>query len=308
MLDVPVTDAAREWSNSAQHGKNEARQRTPQQQLLAEINRNLYAYVHENNLTSAVKRLAEEFSHSPKPSPTPATRKQRIVKPLSAITNTRHAKPKEVLDLLLAFFADGRRWIKGRMVDKQGNRCLMGGLEYVREHHQIDWQSTNEAERCLCRALPKRRNQHSLIAFNDSSSSFAEVRALILKAQELAALPDTGKQPRPRRPSRRRQPRSRQWQAPMITEGNPLTEPECASLAKLEAADERKRQVLAEIELENMARAARGDFRATYILCPKQPSHWQVEKIVEAHAVTPPTLDARSPASGFAPIEAVPAR
>jgi hypothetical protein len=76
------------------------------------------------------------------------------------------------------------------------------------------------------------------------------------------------------------------------------------------ANKEQKRQVLAEIELENVARAARGDFRATYILCPEQPSHWQIEKMVEAPAVAPPTPtpDARSPASGSAPIEAVPAR
>jgi hypothetical protein len=35
----------------------------------------------------------------------------------------------------------------------------------------------------------------------------------------------------------------------------------------------RKRQLLAEIELERLARAARGDTRLTYILCPDLPSN-----------------------------------
>ena len=43
----------------------------------------------------------------------------------------RNAEPGEVLDLLLACFADGARWIRGRLEDKQGNGCLTGGLPVV---------------------------------------------------------------------------------------------------------------------------------------------------------------------------------
>jgi hypothetical protein len=50
---------------------------------------------------------------------------------------------------------------------------------------------------------------------------------------------------------------------------------------KAGAGRRQKRQILGEIELEKVARAVRGDFRATYILCPKPRSNWRVE-IAEA--------------------------
>ena len=33
------------------------------------------------------------------------------------------AEAVEVLDLLLKFFGDGERWVKGRWSDRRGNRC-----------------------------------------------------------------------------------------------------------------------------------------------------------------------------------------
>lgn len=216
---------------------------------------------------------------APAEPPAPPVTKRAPVAPRPATNEARPAAAGEVLDLLLAFFADGRRWIRGRLQDEQGNRCLVGALRYVQEQHRIDWQSTAEAERSLLRSLPKRGR--SLIAFNDSNG-FVEVRALILKAHELAALPDTGKERRSRRQRRRPQPQphSRQWQAPVITEGNPLTEPVCADLVKVEAAEATKRRFLAEIDLERVARAAKGDFRSTYILCPEPPSNYRVSKVI----------------------------
>jgi hypothetical protein len=323
MLDAPVTDAALEFLNPFEFDPWEAigsvlpnvlnltafqairptvqaliqaldlpvEETTPLKQQLSEIDQRI----------AQLTPIATDVRRAP---PTPPATKRATAQPRRVNRETRHAEPGEVLDLLLAFFAGGTRWIRGRLEDNKGNRCLMGGLQYVCEQHRVDLRSMQEAERRLMQALPK-RGHSSLIAFNDSSS-FAEVRALILKAQELAALPAAGKERRPPRQSSRRPPPLRQWQAPVITEGNPLTEPECASLAKLEAADERKRRVLAEIELENVARAARGDFRTTYILCPKPPGHWQVEKTVKAGTTPQPiptaTGDTRSPAFAWADV------
>jgi len=45
------------------------------------------------------------------------------------------AEAVEVLDLLLKFFGDGERWIKGRLSDRRGNRCLIGALDFVSSHH-----------------------------------------------------------------------------------------------------------------------------------------------------------------------------
>ena len=41
------------------------------------------------------------------------------------------AEAVEVLDLLLKFFGDGERWVKGRLSDRRGNRCLVGALDFV---------------------------------------------------------------------------------------------------------------------------------------------------------------------------------
>jgi hypothetical protein len=52
----------------------------------------------------------------------------------------------EVLDLLLKFFGDGERWVKGRLSDRRGNRCLVGALDFVSSRHAIE---SDAAERYL---------------------------------------------------------------------------------------------------------------------------------------------------------------
>ena len=56
------------------------------------------------------------------------------------------AEAVEVLDLLLKFFGDGERWVKGRLSDRQGNRCLVGALDFFSSHHAIE---SDVAERYL---------------------------------------------------------------------------------------------------------------------------------------------------------------
>src|ERR1700737_846576 len=45
------------------------------------------------------------------------------------------AEAVELMDLLLKFFGDGERWVKGRLSDRRGNRCLVGALDFVSSHH-----------------------------------------------------------------------------------------------------------------------------------------------------------------------------
>ena len=56
------------------------------------------------------------------------------------------AEAVEVLDLLLKFFGDGERWVKGRLSDRRGNRCLVGALDFVSSRHAIE---SDAAERYL---------------------------------------------------------------------------------------------------------------------------------------------------------------
>ena len=117
----------------------------------------------------------------------------------------------EVLDLLLSFFGDGERWVKGRLSDRRGNRCLVGALDFVSSHHAIESEG---AERYLadeisaagdchdaggdcarfraslrralsggrCRVSEPVLRRDNLSDFNDACKDFSELRALILKA------------------------------------------------------------------------------------------------------------------------------
>ena len=118
----------------------------------------------------------------------------------------------EVLDLLLKFFGDGERWVKGRLSNRRGNRCLIGALDFVSSHHGM---KADAAERYLAdeifpamacndavgdcarfraslrRALSGGRyrvsetvlRRDSLSDFNDGCRDFSELRAFILQAR-----------------------------------------------------------------------------------------------------------------------------
>ena len=125
------------------------------------------------------------------------------------------AEAIEVLDLLLKFFGNGERWVKGRLSDRRGNRCLVGALDFVSSHHAIESDGAERyladeisaAEDCndprrdcarfrasLRRALSGGRyrvsetvlRRDSLSDFNDRCKDFAELRALIFQARAAA--------------------------------------------------------------------------------------------------------------------------
>jgi len=125
------------------------------------------------------------------------------------------AEAVQVFDLLLKFFGDGERWVKGRLSDRRGNRCLVGALDFVSSHHVMKGDA---AERYLAdeisaagdgdghigdcarfraglrRAMAGQRDatgeavlrRDSLSDFNDGCRDFAELRALILQARAAA--------------------------------------------------------------------------------------------------------------------------
>ena len=142
------------------------------------------------------------------------------------------AEAIEVLNLLLKFFGDGERWIKGRFSDRRGNCCLVGALDFVSSHHAIKGDA---AERYLADAVSDERGRQirrhedgedyaklraglrramrgewyrasetllrrdSLSDFNDGCKDFAELRALIVLARATAVNDaDPGQAPRPR--------------------------------------------------------------------------------------------------------------
>jgi hypothetical protein len=129
------------------------------------------------------------------------------------------AEAAEILDLLLTFFGEGERWIKGRFSDRRGKCCLVGALDFVSSYHAA---RSEAAERYLADAIADQRNQRlrghedgmdyarlraalrraargewyqaseavlrrdSLADFNDGCQDFAELRALIEQARARA--------------------------------------------------------------------------------------------------------------------------
>ncbi len=65
------------------------------------------------------------------------------------------AEAVEVLDLLLKFYGAGERWVKGRLSDRRGNRCLVGALDFVSSHHAVQ---SDGAERYLADEISAARD------------------------------------------------------------------------------------------------------------------------------------------------------
>jgi hypothetical protein len=87
------------------------------------------------------------------------------------------AEAVEVLNLLLNFFGDGERWIKGRLSDRRGKCCLVGALEFVSSHHAIKGEA---AERYLAAAISEVRERR--IRRHETGEDYARLRASLRRA------------------------------------------------------------------------------------------------------------------------------
>jgi hypothetical protein len=94
-------------------------------------------------------------------------------------------KAVDLLDLLIEFFDDGERWIKGKIDDGAGNRCLVGALRYIRDGHNLHGALTRLYLLKAMQRSPK-TGWTGLISFNDRCRDFGELREVILQARKLA--------------------------------------------------------------------------------------------------------------------------
>jgi hypothetical protein len=92
------------------------------------------------------------------------------------------AKTVQLLDLMLAFFADDGHWTRGSYDDGNGGHCLVGALLHLSRKHRLP---TAPAITLLHDAMP--RPGLPLVHFNDTCcGGAAELRSVILKARRLA--------------------------------------------------------------------------------------------------------------------------
>jgi hypothetical protein len=95
---------------------------------------------------------------------------------------TEIAKAVQLLDLMLAFFADDGHWTRGCYDDGKGGHCLVGALLRLGRQYRLP---TAPAIALLQDAMP--RPGLPLVHFNDTRcGSAAELRSVILKARRLA--------------------------------------------------------------------------------------------------------------------------
>ena len=101
---------------------------------------------------------------------------------VKAMRETEIAQAVQLLDLMLAFFADDGRWTRGSYDDGNGGHCLVGALLHLGRKHRLP---TAPAIVLLQDAMP--RPGLALVHFNDTRcGSVAELRSVILKARRLA--------------------------------------------------------------------------------------------------------------------------
>ena len=85
------------------------------------------------------------------------------------------------LDHMMGYFGDGERWAQGVYTANDGGRCLVSAAQHVRVS-QID-----DAKHWLRMAIKKKTGiDYSIEAFNDTRSSFEEIKEIIELAKELA--------------------------------------------------------------------------------------------------------------------------
>jgi hypothetical protein len=106
------------------------------------------------------------------------------------------AEAIRMLDLLLVFFGDGEGWARHTLNDGRGGRCLLGALECLERECHVSCAAAGDYLRDAIRRRPPppellpflalRFTAIVLWGFNDMSTNFADVRAVILEARALA--------------------------------------------------------------------------------------------------------------------------
>jgi hypothetical protein len=102
-----------------------------------------------------------------------------------AMPRSDPAKAVQVLDLMLAFFNNGKRWTRRSFIGSKGRRCLIGALAHIRDQHAIQGDGAEHYLREITgtRRLP---DNLDLMTYNDHCKNFQSLRSTIIKARGLA--------------------------------------------------------------------------------------------------------------------------
>ena len=108
----------------------------------------------------------------------------------------RSATAVMMFDELLAFFEDGRRWIRGDFHDGEGNRCLVGAMAHIRVKRGL---GRTRVAGYLHRAMREQGFDKPLVNLNDGAADYEELAFFLRRARELAIAESDGVAPPPPR-------------------------------------------------------------------------------------------------------------
>jgi hypothetical protein len=126
--------------------------------------------------------------------PNRITAKQEDTMPFDGAA--RAATAVMMFDELLAFFEDGKRWIRDDFHDGEGNRCLVGAMAYIRVNR--DLRRTRVAG-YLHRAMREQGFDKPLVNLNDGVADYEELAFFLRRSRDLAVADSDGVEPPPPR-------------------------------------------------------------------------------------------------------------
>ena len=113
----------------------------------------------------------------------------------------RSATAVMMFDELLAFFGDGRRWIRGDFHGEEWNRCLVGVMAHIRVKRGL---GRTRVAGYLHRAMHEQGFDKLLISLNDGAADYEELAFFLRRARELALAESNGVEAPPPQPWNRK--------------------------------------------------------------------------------------------------------
>jgi len=104
----------------------------------------------------------------------------------------------QLFEAMLEFLGpNGERWTCGTLLDKDGNRCLIGAMRHCRA--KLRMNGGDKAAYCLRKAIRHHLNGEAsdIMGFNDIlADSFEDVRAVLVRARDSAFGKESPRYPR----------------------------------------------------------------------------------------------------------------
>ena len=102
-------------------------------------------------------------------------------------TDPRTAKAAAMIDALLAYFDEGKKWLSSGYRDENGRRCRISAMALIRHRYKSSGDPTSHYIRLAASLGGRRAALSGIIGINDSCDDYQELAAILERARALAA-------------------------------------------------------------------------------------------------------------------------